>query len=59
VAPVLPDELLKGHWRRRLVLPNGRGELRLTPVKPARGRETATADAADTQDLDEHRRHSA
>ena len=56
-APVVPDELIKGDWRRRLVLPNENGQLRLTPVRTARG----TSGGASTQIrfLDNNRRHSA
>lgn len=56
-APVVPDELIKGDWRRRLVLPNEDGQLRLTPVPTARG--TAGGPPTQIRYLDDNRRHSA
>lgn len=40
-APVVPEELIKGDWRRNLVLPNKDGQLRLTSVKTVRGERSA------------------
>lgn len=57
VAPEIPEELIKGDWRRRLVLPNQDGQLRLTSVKTVRrGR---TGDPTQIRFLDDKRRHSA
>jgi hypothetical protein len=56
-APVVPDELIQGDWRRQLVLPNQDGQLRLTPVKTVRhGRPTPSTQI---RYLDDKRRHSA
>lgn len=56
-APVIPDELIKGDWRRSLVLPDQDGQLRLTPVKPVqRGRG---GPSTQIRYLDEKQRHSA
>jgi hypothetical protein len=57
VAPVIPDELIKGEWHRRLVLPNQDGRLRLTPVR--KPQEDAPADSTRIRYLDDKRRHSA
>ncbi len=57
MAPVVPDELLKGDWRRRLVLPNHDGQLRLTPVMT--GRHTRPTPSTQIRYLDDKRRHSA
>ena len=56
-APVIPDELVKGEWHRRLVLPNQDGQLRLTPVRTARG--SPPPSPSQTRFLDDKRRHSA
>lgn len=57
MAPVVPDELITGDWRRRLVLPNQDGQLRLTPVKTVRnGRPPSSTQI---RYLDDKRRHSA
>ena len=56
-APVVPDELVKGDWSRRLVLPNQDGKLRLTSVKTVRGGRPAPS--TQIRYLDDKRRHSA
>ncbi len=56
-APVVPEELIKGDWRRRLVLPNQEGQLRLTPVRTVRGGRPAPS--TQVRYLDDKRRHSA
>jgi|KBSSwiStaDraftv2_1062776.scaffolds.fasta_scaffold4530029_1 hypothetical protein len=56
-APVVPDELIKGDWRRRLVLPNEDGQLRLTPVRTVRG--AGNGPSTQIRFLDDNRRHSA
>lgn len=56
-APMVPDELIKGDWRRRLVLPNQDGKLRLTSVKTVRGGRTAPS--TQIRYLDDKRRNSA
>lgn len=57
MAPVVPDELIKGDWRRRLVLPNQDGQLRLTPVKTVR--HARPTPSTQIRYLDDKRRHSA
>jgi len=57
VAPVIPDELIKGEWHRRLVLPNQDGRLRLTPIR--KPQDDTPADSTRTRYLDDKRRHSA
>lgn len=57
-APVVPDELIKGDWRRRLVLPNQDGQLRLTSVKTVRGGRSAPSTQIRYLD-DKRRRNSA
>ncbi|HEY9518876.1 MAG TPA: hypothetical protein VIQ98_06430 [Gemmatimonadales bacterium] len=57
-APVVPEELIKGDWRRRLVLPNQDGQLRLTPVKTVRGGRSAPSTQIRYLD-DKRRRNSA
>jgi hypothetical protein len=54
---VVPDELVKGDWRRRLVLPNQDGKLRLTSVKTVRGGRPAPS--TQIRYLDDKRRNSA
>jgi hypothetical protein len=56
-APVVPDELIKGDWHRRLVLPDRHGHLRLTPVKTARGARDGPATGI--RYLDDPQRNSA
>lgn len=56
-APIVPDELIKGDWRRRLVLPNEHGQLRLTPVRTVRG--VGGGPSTRIRFLDDNRRHSA
>jgi hypothetical protein len=56
-APVVPDELINGDWRRRLVLPNQDGQLRLTPVRTVRNGRPAPS--THIRYLDDKRRHSA
>jgi hypothetical protein len=55
---VVPEELIKGDWRRRLVLPNQDGKLRLTPVKTVRGGRPAPSTQIRYLD-DKRRRNSA
>jgi hypothetical protein len=55
---VVPEELIKGDWRRRLVLPNQDGQLRLTPVKTVRGGRSAPSTQIRYLD-DKRRRNSA
>ena len=57
-APVVPEELIKGDWRRRLVLPNQDGQLRLTSVKTVRGGPSAPSTQIRYLD-DKRRRNSA
>ena len=57
VAPVIPDELIKGDWHRRLVLPNQDGRLRLTPVRTPR--DDTPVDPTRMRYLDNKRRHRA
>jgi len=57
-APVVPEELIKGDWRRRLVLPNQDGQLRLTSVKTVRGGRHAPSTQVRYLD-DKRRRNSA
>jgi hypothetical protein len=57
-VPVVPEELIKGDWRRRLVLPNQDGQLRLTPVRTVRGGRTAPSTQIRYLD-DKRRRNSA
>ena len=57
-APVVPEELIKGDWSRRLVLPNQDGQLRLTPVKTVRGGRSAPSTQIRYLD-DKRRRNSA
>ena len=57
-APVVPEELIKGDWRRRLVLPNQDGQLRLTSVKTVRGSRSAPSTQIRYLD-DKRRRNSA
>ena len=56
-APVVPDELIKGDWHRRLVLPDRNGHLRLTPVKTSRGARGGPATRI--RYLDDPQRNSA
>ncbi|HZM26186.1 MAG TPA: hypothetical protein VFB89_02415 [Gemmatimonadales bacterium] len=56
-APVVPDELIKGDWHRRLVLPDQHGHLRLTPVKTSRGPRAGPATRI--RYLDDPQRNSA
>lgn len=56
-APVVPDELIKGDWHRRLVLPDQHGHLRLTPVKTVRGARGVPATRI--RYLDDPQRNSA
>ena len=56
-APVIPDELITGNWRRRLVLPDEDGQLRLTPVRTVRG--VGNQSSNQIRYLDDNRRHSA
>jgi hypothetical protein len=56
-APVVPDELIKGDWHRRLVLPDRHGHLRLTPVKTSRGARAGPATRF--RYLDDPQRNSA
>ena len=57
-APVVPEELIKGDWRRRLVLPNQDGQLRLTSVRTVRGGRAAPSTLIRYLD-DKRRRNSA
>jgi len=57
-APVVPEELINGDWRRRLVLPDQDGQLRLTPVRTVRGGRPAPSTQVRYLD-DKRRRHSA
>lgn len=57
-APVVPEELIKGDWRRRLVLPNQNGQLRLTSVKTVRGGPSVPSTQIRYLD-DKRRRNSA
>ena len=56
-APVIPDEFITGNWRRRLVLPDEDGQLRLTPVRTVRG--VGSQPSNQIRYLDDNRRHSA
>jgi len=57
VAPVIPDELIKGDWHRCLVLPNQEGRLRLTAVRTARNDHPE--ESGRIRFLDHKQRHSA